>query len=170
MTLTKIEIGSLDTPLGRLEVAVHEGALVVLRFDVDWGVGGGDDLGRRFPEAELEPADDPAGMVSVLAAYFDGDVRAIDGVVVDVEGTPFQEAVWKATREVPAGETATYGDIANVIGAPRAMRAVGSALGRNPVGIVVPCHRIVPASGGIGKYGGGEHRKAWFLAHEAAHA
>lgn len=164
--MTTVEIGRLDTPLGVLEVAVHEGALCVLRFEKDWGVGGDDDLVARFPDADLRDAPDPAGMVSALGEYFDGDVRVIDDLAVDVSGTPFQEAVWKAAREIPAGETATYGDLAHTIGSPRAMRAVGSALGRNAVGIVIPCHRVVPASGGIGNYGGGVSRKAWFLEHE----
>lgn len=166
---TTIEIGRLGTPLGALEVAVHEGALVLLKFDDRWATGV-DDLARRFPDAEVIATDDPGGVVSTLRAYFDGNVRAIDDVRVDVAGTPFQEAVWKALRDVPAGETTTYGEIARRIGAPKAVRAVGTAVGKNPVGVVVPCHRIVPSSGGIGSYGGGVDRKAWFLDHEQRHA
>ena len=181
--MTNVEIGRLDTPLGTLEVAAHEGALVSLKFDERWpgpsgpaakppragNRGGEDALARRFADANVVVADDPGGAVSALGAYFAGDIRAIDDLPVDVVGTPFQESVWKALRNVPAGETATYGEIARRIGAPRAVRAVGTSVGRNPVGIVIPCHRIVPSSGGIGNYGGGVDRKAWFLDHERRH-
>ncbi|MBI2170132.1 MAG: methylated-DNA--[protein]-cysteine S-methyltransferase [Actinobacteria bacterium] len=163
-----ILISQLDSPIGTIEIAVRDGALVVLKATDRWGTGE-DHLARRYPDAELEPHPDPAGMVSALARYFGGDVRVIDDLPVEAIGTPFQEAVWKALRTVPAGETATYGEIARQIGAPRAVRAVGSANGANPVGVVVPCHRIVPASGGIGNYGGGVDRKQWLLEHEARH-
>lgn len=81
-------------------------------------------------------------------------------------GTPFQRAVWEATMKIPSGETRTYGDIAKMIGHPRAARAVGSALKKNPRLIVIPCHRVVPASGGVGQYVGGVRRKRWLLRHE----
>lgn len=163
--MATIEIDVLDTPLGHLELAVHDGALVTVKFDDRWG-SGVDQLSRHHGDVPITPAEDPAGMTSALRRYFEGDVNAIDGLSVDVRGTPFQEAVWKALLEVPAGKTATYGEIARVIGSPRAVRAVGTAVGSNPVGIVVPCHRVLPASGGVGNYGGGVDRKAWLLAHE----
>lgn len=165
--MTTIEIGRFETPVGTLEVGVHDGALVALRF-AD-GRGSGEELLARYPDAEIVREDDPGEVITVLRRYFAGDVSAIDDLAVDMTGTPFQEAVWKALRTVPAGETVTYGEIARRIGAPRAVRAVGTATGRNPVGIVVPCHRIVPSGGGIGNYGGGVDRKAWLLDHEAKH-
>ncbi len=87
---------------------------------------------------------------------------------LDVDGTPFQKKVWEATRKIPFGETRTYAQIAEKIGHPKAVRAVGTALGRNPVFIVVPCHRVIPSSGGIGNYAYGKVMKQWLLDHEAA--
>ena len=86
-------------------------------------------------------------------------------------GTPFQRSVWRALRAIPCGETRSYGDIARAIGRPSAVRAVGLANGANPIGVVVPCHRVIGAGGALVGYGGGVDRKRWLLAHErsAAH-
>lgn len=165
--MTRVQITRMDTPIGTLEASVVDGALCEVRFDDRWG-SGKDVVARRFPDADVVAADDPGGVTAALRRYFDGDVRAIDDLPVDVAGTPFQEAVWKALRTVGAGETVTYGDLARHVGNPKAVRAVGTAVGSNPVGIVLPCHRIVPASGGVGNYGGGVDRKRWLLAHEGA--
>ena len=81
-------------------------------------------------------------------------------------GTPFQRAVWRALREIPCGETRSYGEIARRIGRPKAVRAVGLANGANPIGIVVPCHRVIGSNGTLTGYGGGIERKRWLLAHE----
>ena len=102
-----------------------------------------------------------------LRDYFAGELAALDELELDTGGTPFQRSVWEAVRRVPAGETATYGEIANAIGAPAAVRAVGAANGANPVCLVVPCHRIIGANGNLTGYGGGMPRKRWLLAHES---
>ena len=83
-------------------------------------------------------------------------------------GTPFQRAVWAALRRIPAGETLSYGQLAAQIGKPKAVRAVGLANGSNPVGVVVPCHRVIGADGSLTGYGGGLPRKLWLLEHEGA--
>ncbi|MBW7935431.1 MAG: methylated-DNA--[protein]-cysteine S-methyltransferase, partial [Gemmatimonadaceae bacterium] len=83
-------------------------------------------------------------------------------------GTAFQQRVWKALREVPFGKTASYGDIARRIGNPKGVRAVGLANGRNPISIVVPCHRVIGSDGSLTGYGGGLDRKQWLLRHEGA--
>lgn len=99
--------------------------------------------------------------------FIQGDAHAFDGVSVNVAGTDFQKKVWKATRTIPYGQTRTYAQIAKQIGHPKAVRAVGTALGKNPVCIIVPCHRVVPSSGGIGKYAYGKGVKKWLLDHES---
>jgi methylated-DNA-[protein]-cysteine S-methyltransferase len=86
-----------------------------------------------------------------------------------LDGTPFQVAVWTALQDVPYGTTTTYGELANRLGRPSAHRAVGAANGRNPVSVIVPCHRLVGADGSLTGYGWGVERKAWLLAHERAH-
>ncbi len=97
-----------------------------------------------------------------LAAYFAGELRTFD-LPVRLVGTPFQQAVWAALRTIPYGEVRSYGAIAAAVGNPRASRAVGLANGRNPVSIVVPCHRVVGASGSLVGYGGGLARKETLL-------
>ena len=94
-------------------------------------------------------------------------LKALLAAPVDVEGTDFQKKVWKAARAIPYGETRTYAQIAKAIGHPKAVRAVGTALGKNPACIAVPCHRVVPSSGGIGNYAYGTAMKRWLLDHEA---
>lgn len=102
-----------------------------------------------------------------LRSYFAGELQAFD-MPLALEGTPFQCAVWAALRQVPYGATISYAELARRVGQPGAARAVGSANGRNPVGIVVPCHRVIAADGTLGGYGGGLERKRWLLDHEAA--
>lgn len=94
-------------------------------------------------------------------------MEELSGEPVAVEGTPFQRKVWEATSKIPYGETRTYAEIAKAIGHPKAVRAVGTALGKNPVCVIVPCHRVVPSGGGIGKYAYGPAMKQWLLDHEA---
>jgi len=87
---------------------------------------------------------------------------------VDPGGTPFQRAVWAALRRIPPGTTCSYTDLARAVGAPTAVRAVGTANGANPVAVVIPCHRVVRSDGSLGGYGGGLDRKRWLLEHEKA--
>ncbi|WHZ24881.1 MAG: Methylated-DNA--protein-cysteine methyltransferase [Nitrospira sp.] len=103
---------------------------------------------------------------SAIAAYFDGDLHAIDSLPTATEGTPFQKRVWHALRHIPVGHTLSYGELAKRIGRPAAVRAVGLANGANPIGIVVPCHRVIGADGSLTGYGGGLERKRWLLNHE----
>jgi O-6-methylguanine DNA methyltransferase len=100
-----------------------------------------------------------------LDAYFRGRLRRF-GVPLDLRGTPFQRAVWKRLARVPYGTTMTYAELAARIGRPSAVRAVGHANGRNPVSIVIPCHRVVGTDGALHGYGGGLWRKRWLLEHE----
>ncbi len=97
-----------------------------------------------------------------IAGYFAGSVNDFS-IPLDLQGTPFQVAVWEALLSIPFGETATYGEIAGRVGKPTAVRAVGGAVGRNPVSVVVPCHRVVRTGGGLGGYGGGLWRKEYLL-------
>ncbi len=105
-----------------------------------------------------------------LSAFFAGDVHAIDDIEVETGGTAFQREVWAALREIPAGETWSYGQLAKHIGRPAAVRAVGLANGSNPIGVVVPCHRVIGANGSLTGYAGGLERKAWLLKHEGGQA
>jgi methylated-DNA-[protein]-cysteine S-methyltransferase len=114
----------------------------------------------------LHKARAPVWVRDALDAYFAGELGAIDAIEVATGGTPFQQKVWCALRKIAPGRTLTYGALAQRIGAENAMRAVGAANGANPVSVVVPCHRLIGANGGLIRYGGGLERKRWLLQHE----
>lgn len=114
----------------------------------------------------LEPTRDPSGLTDAISRYFAGELEAIDALPVQTAGTPFQREVWRALREIPCGTTVSYAQLAERIGRPAAVRAVGLANGSNPVGIVVPCHRVIGSDGSLTGYGGGITRKRWLLEHE----
>ena len=107
-------------------------------------------------------SDDLKDSLIQLKKYFDGKSRTFS-LKLSAEGTVFQKKVWAAASTIPYGKTATYSDIAKQIGKPNAVRAVGSALGKNPICIIVPCHRVLPKSGGIGEYALGASVKKWLL-------
>ncbi len=102
-----------------------------------------------------------------LGEYFAGERTAFE-LPLRARGTPFQERVWAALARIPYGETRSYREIATEIGRPESVRAVGAANGRNPLAIVVPCHRVIGADGSLTGYGGGLPRKTWLLGHERA--
>jgi methylated-DNA-[protein]-cysteine S-methyltransferase len=116
----------------------------------------------------LQAAPVASSIRSVIEAYFAGDLAAIDSLPVATRGTAFQRSVWNALRKIPVGRTTSYGELAGIIGHPKAVRAVGLANGSNPVGIVVPCHRVIGANASLTGYGGGLERKRWLLQHEGA--
>jgi len=115
---------------------------------------------------ELAPARNPHGLTARLAAYFSGNLHTIDTIPTRTAGTLFQQSVWRALRDIPSGTTISYSELARRIGRPEAIRAVGTANGANPIGVVVPCHRVIGANGTLTGYGGGIERKRWLLAHE----
>ena len=124
-------------------------------------------LRRHYGEVVLTEGRAPEPVRRAVEAWFGGELTAFDAIAVRTGGTDFQRAVWKALRDIPTGETRTYGQLAAAIGAPKAVRAVGLANGANPVGVIVPCHRVIGANGTLTGYAGGLERKRWLLAHEA---
>jgi len=108
----------------------------------------------------------PNSVMAGLAAFFAGEIAALDQIAVASGGTDFQRCVWAALRRIPGGTTTTYGQLAATIGHPSASRAVGAANGANPIGIIVPCHRVIGSNGELTGYGGGIERKRWLLEHE----
>lgn len=110
----------------------------------------------------------PKAIRAAIDAYFEGDLAAIDKLPVKTGGTPFQREVWRLLRLIPAGKTTTYGKLAARLGVPNAARAVGMANGANPIGVIVPCHRVIGSDASLTGYGGGLPRKQWLLTHEGA--
>jgi O-6-methylguanine DNA methyltransferase len=127
-------------------------------------------LARHYGVFTLVDGAAPAAITAALDAYFAGDLTALDSVPVATAGSDFQKSVWAALRRIPAGTTSGYGALAARLGKPGAARAVGLANGLNPIGIVVPCHRVIGASGALTGYAGGVERKRWLLEHEGAMA
>jgi len=162
-------IDTMPTPLGdAIVIADESGALRMFRWNdptEQWRA----ELRRRYGDAALVTCRDTFGHVAALERYFKGDIAALGPIRVAFTGTPFQLKVWNALRTIPGGTTLSYGALARRIGAPSAVRAVGLANGSNPVGVVVPCHRVIGSDGSLTGYGGGLPRKRWLLEHEARH-
>lgn len=150
----------VDSPVGPLTVVAEGGALVGLYYH-DQRHGPGQDLFGAPTGVGAGPA--PFAVVAEqLTAYFAGERTSFE-LPLAPAGSPFQQRVWAALRRIPYAQTATYGDLARDIGAPGSARAVGLANGRNPVGIVIPCHRVVGADGVLRGHGGGVERKQRLL-------
>jgi len=162
----KLELGELSTPLGDVRFARGSGRLLALAFAECWPRVGRV-LERRLGPIEWEAAADSAELDARLRAYFAGDLATLAGVEVELAGTDFQRRVWSALREIPAGATTSYGELARRLGAASAVRAVGAANGANPLWLVVPCHRAIGSDGSLTGYAGGLERKRWLLAHES---
>ena len=163
----KLTLDRIASPVGEVLVVTDaEGAVRALDFH-DYEPRLRLLLRRHYGEVALVEGRAPETVRTAVAAYFSGDMAAFDGVAVKTGGTDFQRAVWRALRAIPAGETRSYGQLASAIGAPKAVRAVGLANGSNPVGVIVPCHRVIGANGTLTGYAGGLERKRWLLAHEA---
>jgi methylated-DNA-[protein]-cysteine S-methyltransferase len=150
---------TIESPVGRLTMTASRGAIDGLFMDAQ----------RHAPQRHPSWVRDEAPFAQLIAqleAYFAGSAVAFD-VPLSLSGTEFQRRVWTELTAIPLGETISYGELASRVGAPGASRAVGLANGRNPVAIVVPCHRVIGADGRLTGYGGGLERKAWLLRHEA---
>lgn len=129
------------------------------------------ELRARLPRVEVDPADAGLQATADEVVQMIDDKRAVArDLALDLRGTDFQRRVWRALQEIPAGTTSTYADVARTIGAPRAIRAVGTACGRNPVAIAVPCHRVLRGDGSLGGYRWGLERKQALLQRERAQA
>jgi methylated-DNA-[protein]-cysteine S-methyltransferase len=148
----------VDSPIGRLTLTAEDRALIAIDFGAPAGYADG------VPSAHPVLAE----TARQLEAYFAGQLRAFD-LPLRPSGTPFQLGVWRALGDIPYGETVSYGELAVRIGRPTAARAVGRASGRNPIAVVVPCHRVVGVDGALTGYAGGLKRKADLLAIEWSH-
>ncbi len=151
---------TIDSPVGPITLAGDDDVLTQLVMHEQ----------RHAPVAIGEYPNDPnafGDVVDQLKAYWEGDLTDFD-VEMRLEGTDFQQRVWQGLQEIPYGETWSYGQLADHIGAHNAQRAVGLANGKNPVAIIVPCHRVIGASGKLVGYGGGLDRKGFLLALEGA--
>ena len=146
---------TVDSPIARILLVGRDDHLTGLYLDRDPNPAWVPDAEGRLDDVRRQ-----------VEEYFAGTRTAFDDVPLAPQGTPFQLAVWEALLEVGYGETASYAEIARRIGRPTAFRAVGAANGRNPISLIIPCHRVVGSSGTLVGYGWGVERKSWLLALE----
>jgi methylated-DNA-[protein]-cysteine S-methyltransferase len=156
------------SPLGELVLTASDTALTGVYFPTRWHGS----IPQARPEWREDRGDAPASVIlgaarAQLGEYF-GRTRTAFDLPLDSPGTAFQRRVWDALRTIPYGATASYSELARCLGDPRATRAVGAANGKNPIPIIVPCHRVVGARGELTGFGGGLDRKRWLLEHEGA--
>jgi methylated-DNA-[protein]-cysteine S-methyltransferase len=165
----QLSIDRIDTPIGEMLMVADQSGNVRA---IDWA----EYESRMFrllrlhygkTGFELEPSRNPHGLRNFIGSYFAGNLGAIDAVPVQTAGTAFQRRVWRELRKIPCGRTVSYGNLAERIARPKAVRAVGLANGSNPIGVVVPCHRVIGSDGSLTGYGGGLFRKRWLLEHES---
>jgi methylated-DNA-[protein]-cysteine S-methyltransferase len=155
---------TVPSPVGPLTIVAQDGRIAGLYMDAQRHAPGPEAYGIAGVPAE-EPF---AAAAAQLAAYFGGRLTEFD-LPLGPAGTDFQRRVWDGLRAIPYGQTVSYGELARRLGQPAASRAVGLANGRNPIAIVVPCHRVVGADGSMTGYGGGVDRKRFLLALERGH-
>lgn len=157
---------SHKTPAGILYLVAREHILLAAGFR-SFG-----DLHQRMDDSEFAVGIKDVRNIPIISElvgnYFDGDLDALNGITVRQPGSEFSQAVWKAMRKIPAGKTWSYSDLAKKIGSPAAVRAVGTACGKNLIAPIIPCHRVVKSGGAIGNYGYGVETKEMLLRHEGA--
>jgi methylated-DNA-[protein]-cysteine S-methyltransferase len=158
---------TIPTPIGEMTLIARDGVLLLLEFS-DAGERIDREMKKRFGDVDFLPKENPFGLSAKVTAYFSGDFTIIDDIPTESDGTEFQTRVWAELRRIPRGVTISYGELAKRLGDKNLMRAVGLANGRNPISIVVPCHRVIGADGSLTGYGGGVARKEWLLKHEGA--
>jgi methylated-DNA-[protein]-cysteine S-methyltransferase len=150
---------TVDSPIGPLLLSAEDGVLTGLQMQNQRHA-------RALPSDVVVNDQWFIDVASQLRAYFAGACTMFD-VPLDLRGTEFQRSVWEQLQTIPYGETISYGELARRVGNPNASRAVGLANGRNPIAIIVPCHRVIGADGSLTGYGGGLERKTWLLEHES---
>lgn len=157
---------TLKTPVGALSLISREHILIAAGFTSQ------DELLSSISKQDRQLESKKVSQIPIISDlvsdYFDGDLRALDGIKVDQEGEKFSQSAWRVMRKIAPGRTLTYADLAKRAGSQDAVRAAGSACARNLIALVVPCHRIVKTGGALGNYAYGLKYKQWLLSHEGA--
>src|SRR5581483_3580429 len=163
--MKELQLDALDSPIGTVLIVVDDERLCALDF-ADCEQRMMTLLQRRYGPVHLIQTTDPAGFSSRIHAYFAGDYQSLDSIPISIGGTDFQQQVWTALRTIRPGTTTSYRELAAKLEKPTAYRAVGAANALNPIGIVLPCHRVIGADASLTGYAGGLARKQWLLQHE----
>ena len=158
----KLIVARMESPIGEVRVASTGAGICAVDFADRWATVE-QRLELRFGKIMSSEQGDPFALTPRLKRYFEGVPETFDGLPLDPGGTEFQRSVWAALREIHRGETWNYSQLATRVGNPKAVRAVGSTNARNPIAIVVPCHRVIGKAGELRGYAGGVDRKRWLL-------
>jgi len=161
----QLQYDTLTTPIGTILLAAKDDLLYALDFS-EYEARMKTLLRRYYGDVTLVKADNPYGLTTQINQYFTGNIHALDSIRTANCGTDFQQQVWQALRAIAPATTLSYAALAKQIANPKAVRAVGMANSKNPIAIVVPCHRVITSNGDIAGYAGGIERKEWLLAHE----
>ncbi|HEX7738757.1 MAG TPA: methylated-DNA--[protein]-cysteine S-methyltransferase [Marmoricola sp.] len=159
-----LDATTMTTEAGVLSLIARDGVAVAAGFATV------EEMSTRLGQEEIRSRRDLGELSRAIGSYFAGDVTALDDLPVSQPGGDFFQAAWKAMRDVPAGETISYAELAERAGRPAAVRAAGSACARNLIAPIVPCHRILRAGAALGGYYYGLSTKQWLLQHERRHA
>jgi methylated-DNA-[protein]-cysteine S-methyltransferase len=159
--MTETLTSTIESPIGPLTLVARDGLLTNVSMHEQRHM-------TRPPDDAVTDDTWFKDVAQQLAAYFAGESSTFE-LDMELVGTPFQRSVWAQLCEIPYGETISYAELAQRVGNPNASRAVGLANGRNPIAIIVPCHRVIGADGSLTGYGGGLERKTWLLEHESTH-
>jgi methylated-DNA-[protein]-cysteine S-methyltransferase len=157
---------TLKTPVGALSLISREHILIAAGFTSQDKLL--DSISKQERQLESKKVNQIPIISDLVSDYFDGDLRALDGIKVDQQGEKFSQSAWRVMRKVSPGKTISYADLAKRAGSDDAVRAAGSACARNLIALVVPCHRIVKTGGALGNYAYGLRYKEWLLKHEGA--
>ena len=157
----------IQTPLGELILMATRQALVSLQW-ADRAEHTNRHLSRHLGSWTVRDVDYLEDLSDRVLAYVGGDIHALTDLPVEPPGTVFQRTVWAALCTIPVGMTWSYAELAHAIGHPSATRAVANANGKNPIPIVIPCHRVIASDGSLGGFSCGVHRKQWLLHHEGS--
>lgn len=157
---SELAVTHLKTPIGILQMAASEDGLMAVVFPSEVKRSYAKARGPVAAQMHLDQA------VAALNEYFAGERKEFSDLTLAPQGTTFQLSVWSALLKIPFGHTQSYGDIARAIKNPRGVRAVGLANGKNPIPIIVPCHRVIGSNGSLTGFGGGLPTKKWLLQHE----
>ena len=160
----RFEVSTIKSPMGTLFAVSHKEKLCALSFLDTWPTT----LSRMIKRFKTDDYIEAQLFTEALTAYFDKDFATVRNLGLDAQGTPFQKKVWKQLCKIEPGTTQTYGEVAQAVGKKNAFRAVGQAANRNPIAIIVPCHRVVGHKGLLTGFAAGIDRKRWLLEHEGA--
>lgn len=154
------------TPIGALSIICDDGVVVAAGFRSLSHLR--EKLDVADQERNMSALKNGRWLTQLVARYFDGDLDVFNSLEVRQPGSRFSQRAWQAMRKIPSGRVISYADLARKAGSPAAVRAAGTACGRNAIAPIIPCHRIIRSDGAVGNYGYGENKKLWLLRHEGA--